>query len=56
MLQHMDGNPADPAAYNLRYKMEMHYTVQLKDLKTQYEFITEATGIPEVTGFQQRLV
>lgn len=56
MLQSMDGQPLDAGTYNLKYKMEMHYTVQLKDLKTQYEFITEASGIPEVTGFQQRLV
>lgn len=56
MLQSMDGQPADPGNYIMPYKMEMHYTVQLKDLKAQYEFITEATGVPAVAEFTQRVL
>ena len=52
----MDGLPVDAGSATLTYKMEMHYTVQLKDLKTQYEFITEASGTGAVGGFYQRLV
>jgi hypothetical protein len=56
MLQNMDGQPLDGSPLPLKYKMEMHYTVQLKDLKTEYEFITEATGHGAVPGYYQRLV
>jgi len=56
LLQNMDGQPLDAGPYTLRYKMEMHYTVQLKDLKTQYEFITEETGTQAVGGFFQRSI
>lgn len=55
MYQMSDGQPLDVGTHDLFYKMEMHYTVQLKDLKTQYEFITEETGIPAVASFNQRL-
>lgn len=57
LLQLMDGfDTGGLAATNhvFQTRMTMHYTVQLKDLKTQYEFITEATGIPAVTTFTQK--
>jgi len=56
MLDNMDSMPNDGNAWTLEYNMEMTYTVQLKDLKTQYEFITEVTGIPAVSQFIQRSV
>lgn len=56
MLDNMDSLPNDGNAWTLEYNMEMHYTVQLKDLKTQYEFITEVTGVPAVDQFIQRSV
>lgn len=56
MLDNMDSLPNDGNAWTMEYNMEMHYTVQLKDLKTQYEFITEVTGVPAVDQFIQRSV
>lgn len=59
MLQLMDGFDTATLAttsHVFQTRMTMHYTVQLKDLKTQYEFITEATGIPAVTDFRQKTI
>lgn len=49
MLQRQD-HCSTNASYEMDYYMEMQFTVQLKDLKAQYEFITEATGIPQITN------
>jgi len=59
MLQLMDGFDTSILAttsHVFQTRMTIHYTVQLKDLKTQYEFITEATGIPAVTDFRQKTI
>lgn len=36
--------------YKITYQMEMIYTVQLKDLKTEFEYITQATGVTATTN------
>lgn len=43
MLQPRDG--FGTFGCKIQYWMELNYTVQLKDLKTQYEYITQATSI-----------
>ena len=55
LLQPEDGFPTAIASngtdqYRISYSMEMVYTVQLKDLKTEFEFITQATGIAATTN------